>query len=365
MFAYYSPVKSSDIDSKQPLHPTRPCAISSGYLHRTMGKLYAISDIHISFKFNLESVQLLEPHPEDTLILAGDIGEKLEHLHTAFKLTTKLFKQVFWVPGNHELYTLPQSRDVAHENNALSPTTPSALDMPEPDNLRGELKYLECVKIANEYGVITPEDMYVTWHSDDTENAVKALICPMFLLYDYSFRPPHISREQALDWAMEENIRATDESLLHPDPYETRDAWCDALIAKTQEKLKAALAKKDKATKVVLINHWPLREDLVTIPSIPRFSLWCGTKQTEDWHTKFGADVVITGHLHVRRTDWIDGVRFEEVSLGYPKQWESARERGKGVNDMLREIYPGPYEEADKKADEHLGERRTIWRRNG
>ncbi len=29
-----------------------------------------------------------------------------------------------------------------------------------------------------------------------------------------------------------------------------------------------------------------------------------------------GARVVVSGHLHTRRTDWIDGVRFEEVSLG-------------------------------------------------
>lgn len=343
----------------------QPCTQKFHTSSATMGKLYAISDIHISYKFNHEAIHLLEPHPEDTLILAGDIGEKLEHLHTAFKLTTKLFKQVFWVPGNHELYTLPQAHDVAHQDNALSPTSPASAQVPEPENARGETKYLECVKVANEYGVITPEDMYVTWHSDNSENAVKALICPMFLLYDYSFRPPEVSREQALDWAAEHNIRATDESLLHPDPYESRDAWCNSLIARTEEKLQMALAKKDKDTKVVLINHWPLRQDLVTIPSIPRFSLWCGTKQTEDWHTRFGADVVITGHLHVRRTDWIDGVRFEEVSLGYPKQWEGARERGKGVNDLLREILPGPYENVEKKIDDHLGERRTIWRRNG
>lgn len=330
-----------------------------------MGKLYAISDLHISHKFNHEAVQLLPPHPDDTLIIAGDIGEKLEHLHTTFALTTKLFKQVFWVPGNHELYTLPHANDVAHEDNALSPTSPATAQVPEPDNLRGEMKYLECVKVANDYGVITPEDEFITWHSDDTPNATKALICPMFLLYDYSFRPDDVSRENALEWAKEQNIMATDEALLHPDPYETRDAWCEALLAKTEQRLESAIAKLDADTKVVLINHWPLREDLVTIPSIPRFSLWCGTKKTEDWHKRFKADVVITGHLHVRRTDWRDGVRFEEVSLGYPKQWEGARERGKGVQEMLREILPAPYDDGEDVGFAGLGERNTIWRRNG
>jgi len=332
-----------------------------------MGKLYAIADLHISHKLNHQALQLLPPHPNDTLILAGDIGEKLEHLHTTFALTTRLFKQVFWVPGNHELYTLPQANDVAHDDNALSPTSLASAQVPEPENLRGELKYLECVKVANEYGVITPEDEFVTWNNGgEGPNAIKALICPMFLLYDYSFRPSNVTREEALDWAMEENIMATDEALLHPDPFETRDAWCDALVSKMEAKLESTMKQKDEGTKVVLINHWPLREDLVTIPRIPRFSLWCGTKRTDDWHRRFGAHVVVSGHLHVRRTDWRDGVRFEEVSLGYPKQWEGARERGKGVNEMMREILPGGYDDdGDDVGFAGLGERATIWRRNG
>lgn len=333
-----------------------------------MGKLYAISDLHISYKFNHDAIHLLKPHTEDTLILAGDIGEKLEHLHTTFALTTKLFKQVFWVPGNHELYTLPHASEVAHDNNHMSPTSPTEVKVAEPDAMRGELKYLECVKVANEYGVVTPEDEYLTWTSGDGSNnqpITRALIVPMFLLYDYSFRPDDVHREDALDWAMETHIQATDEALLHPDPHPTRDAWCHALLQKTEERLKFALATKDPDTKVVLINHWPLREDLITIPSIPRFSLWCGTKRTDDWHTRFQADVVVSGHLHVRRTDWRDGVRFEEVSLGYPKQWEGARERGKSVEELLREILPGPYEEGEKGEEVASGDRRTIWRRNG
>ncbi|MYU48090.1 hypothetical protein GTV15_15710, partial [Streptomyces sp. SID7803] len=31
------------------------------------------------------------------------------------------------------------------------------------------------------------------------------------------------------------------------------------------------------------------------------------------------------GHLHIPRTTWYDGVRFEEVSVGYPRE---RRQRG-------------------------------------
>jgi hypothetical protein len=88
----------------------------------------------------------------------------------------------------------------------------------------------------------------------------------------------------------------------------------------------------------VLINHFPMREELVRLWRIPRFSIWCGTKRTRDWHKQYRARVIVSGHLHIPRTDWIDGVRFEEVSFGYPQQ----RPPGYTIESCLREILPGP-----------------------
>jgi hypothetical protein len=59
---------------------------------------------------------------------------------------------------------------------------------------------------------------------------------------------------------------------------------------------------------------------------------------TEDWHQRFNVRVAVSGHLHVRRTDWRDGTRFEEVSLGYPQQWDA----GRGMAAYLRYISPAP-----------------------
>ncbi|MCA9573372.1 MAG: hypothetical protein KC656_36300, partial [Myxococcales bacterium] len=74
------------------------------------------------------------------------------------------------------------------------------------------------------------------------------------------------------------------------------------------------------------------------IPRVPRYLPWCGTVATTDWHVRHRAEVVVAGHLHVRTTDWRDGTRFEEASLGYPRDWDAAR----GVQAYLREILPGP-----------------------
>ncbi|KAH7317070.1 metallophosphoesterase-like protein [Stachybotrys elegans] len=304
-----------------------------------MGKLYAIADLHLGHQQNVEAWKTLTPRPEDSLIIAGDVGEKAEHLRLAFGIARERFKQVFWVPGNHELYTMPSS-------NQKSTSQADSLNA-----LTGVSKYLGCVELARECGVITPEDDYVRW---DDGNGNEAIICPIFTLYDYSFRPAHVTRERALDWALEVDIQATDEALLHPTPYETRDEWCHARVALTEPRLQAAA---DTGLPLIIINHWPLREDLIYIPFIPRFSLWCGTKKTEDWHKRFKAKVVVTGHLHVRRSDWKDETRFEEVSLGYPRQWKDAKEHGNGINEILREILPGP--------DETSIPSTTIWRRYG
>jgi predicted phosphodiesterase len=301
-------------------------------LHHTMTrKLYAIADVHLSYPANRDELALLRPHPDDGLILAGDLGESAEHIELAFRTATAKFSQVFWCPGNHELYTL-------------------ATAWPGP---RGEEKYLECVSLARKYGVHTPEDEYVLWESDDGKTG-PVIIALTFTLYDYSWRPESCKTiEDALQWAEAADTIATDEFLLHPDPYASRQAWCAARIIQTERKLEAA---SKKGYPLVIVNHWPLRQDLVHIPRVPRFVLWCGTTKTEQWHTRFNAKVVVSGHLHVRRTDWKDGTRFEEVSFGYPRQWDEVMKRGRNINDFLREILPGP--EAPES-----GNAETVWRR--
>jgi hypothetical protein len=54
--------------------------------------------------------------------------------------------------------------------------------------------------------------------------------------------------------------------------------------------------------------------------------------------------VVVSGHLHVRSTRWIEGVRFEEVSLGYPRHWQPDL----GAAAYLRQILPGPAPAPDR-----------------
>jgi hypothetical protein len=40
------------------------------------------------------------------------------------------------------------------------------------------------------------------------------------------------------------------------------------------------------------------------------------------WHTRYDVTAAVYGHLHIPRTTEHDGVRFEEVSVGYPREWQ-------------------------------------------
>ncbi|MDJ0933265.1 metallophosphoesterase [Breoghania sp.] len=271
-----------------------------------MMKIRAISDLHLASSANREALVELPAFNSDWLIVAGDIGEKFEHVRLAFEILTQRFAKVFWVPGNHDLWAIPEERGA----------TP----------LRGEKRYRALVETAQGFGVLTPEDPYEIWTGPGGPHAV----VPMFLLYDYSFRPDHIDRKTVVAWAKEEGAVCADEMFLNPTPWESRDVWCARRLEETERRL----AEIPDGTPTILINHFPMRSDLIRIPRAPRFTPWCGTRRTEDWHTRFNASVVISGHLHTRRTDWRDGTRFEEVSLGYPQQWD----QNLGIEPYLRDI---------------------------
>ena len=279
-------------------------------------RLFAISDLHLGFDVNRRALERLRSHPDDWLILAGDVGETPAHLEFAFRVLVPRFRQLIWVPGNHELWTTPNGQSQA----------------------RGVERYQQFVELCQSHGVVTPEDRYPVWPG----GATHTVIAPLFLLYDYSFRPDDVPAEHARAWAAEAGHVCADERLLHPDPYSSREGWCNARVQVTEERL--ASVPGDHS--LILVNHFPLRRDLARLPAIPRFSIWCGTRQTEDWHQRFRAAVVISGHLHIRGTRWRDGVRFEEVSLGYPRQWEPSR----GIEPYLRQILPEPV--ASPRSDE-------------
>jgi 3',5'-cyclic AMP phosphodiesterase CpdA len=269
--------------------------------------LYAISDIHVGFKDNRAFIEDLRPESEDDwLIVAGDVAELFSDIEWALRTLGRAYAKVIWVPGNHELWT--------HKS--------------DPVQERGVARYERLVEMCRGLGVLTPEDPYPVWDGEGGP----VTIAPLFALYDYTFRPEGTStKEEALKAAYEAGVVCTDEVYLHPDPYPSREAWCDARIAYTERRM----AELPPGTRTILVNHWPLVREPTRIMWYPEFAQWCGTERTADWHTRFGAVGVVYGHLHIPRTMWSDGVRFEEVSVGYPREWRRRGEAPVGPHRIL------------------------------
>ncbi|MEZ0090856.1 metallophosphoesterase [Streptacidiphilus sp. EB129] len=273
------------------------------------GRLYAVSDLHVAYEQNRQIVEGIYPrHQGDWLLVAGDIAEKAADVEWALGLLADRFHTVVWVPGNHELWT---HRD-------------------DPVTLRGLDRYLHLVEGCRSLGVLTPEDAYPVW----TGPGGPVTVAPLFVLYDYSFLPAGARNgQEGLGKAHDAGVVCTDEYLLHPDPYPSREAWCHSRLAYTRKRLDAC----DPELPTVLVNHFPLVREPTAVLHYPEFALWCGTVGTADWHVRYRAAAVVYGHLHIPRVTWHDGVPHREVSLGYPREWTG---RG-GPEPLLREVFPG------------------------
>jgi 3',5'-cyclic AMP phosphodiesterase CpdA len=272
--------------------------------------LWAVSDLHVAARGNRELVErtVLPENPGDWLIVAGDVAERTSTILETLRSLSEKFAQVIWVPGNHELFS--RSSDEVHAVQ----------------------KYDELVKGCQSMGVLTPEDPYPKFGG--------RTIVPMFTLYDHSWRDPLVTVERALSAAEGNGVVFTDQVAIAP--YVDVPLWCQRRLGYTVRRL----SKVSGPT--VLVNHWPLVREVTARLRLPEVALWSGSRHTQDWPVRFGAETVIYGHLHIPVVTEVDGVRHVEVSLGYP------RERQRTL-DQRRERNLWPYPVLTESTGEEAG----------
>ncbi len=117
-------------------------------------KIYAISDLHVDYQENWEWVSNISQldYQDDILIMAGDITDVTVLVKKVFKTLGKSFKKVFYVPGNHDLWTIRNR---------------------EADSFA---RFETLLKVAKDYGIRTTPMV-----------KEKISIIPLFAWYDYSF----------------------------------------------------------------------------------------------------------------------------------------------------------------------------------
>ncbi len=239
-------------------------------------KLWAISDLHVGYEENRRAVQALPSFPDDWLIIAGDTGETPAHLDFVLRTLQPRFAQLVWTPGNHDLWTpktlASDQRGVAHYERLVS--------------LCRQLRRADAGRSLRALARRRP-------HPRDRADvpAVRLFVSPA--LGDaragrrLGRRPPACARRMKI---CSRRIRM-------------RRATTGAPPASSRPRRGSRRCRT--GVKLIVANHFPLRADLAVLPRIPRFSIWCGTTRTNDWHRRFNIEAVVYGHLHLRssRTD--------------------------------------------------------------
>eukprot|EP01026_Neomeris_dumetosa_P042521 TRINITY_DN3547_c0_g2_i1.p1 TRINITY_DN3547_c0_g2~~TRINITY_DN3547_c0_g2_i1.p1 ORF type:complete len:371 (+),score=33.35 TRINITY_DN3547_c0_g2_i1:154-1113(+) len=78
-------------------------------------KFWAVSDLHTDYVDNYKWCQSLstEKYQDDCLIVAGDVTDDLDKLRRTLVCLKERFKEVFFTPGNHELWLrMPQRAEM-------------------------------------------------------------------------------------------------------------------------------------------------------------------------------------------------------------------------------------------------------------
>lgn len=234
-------------------------------------RLFAISDLHVDFAANAQWVRSLstQEYTADVLLVAGDVAHQPNCLNAALSALRERFSQVFFVPGNHDLWV----------HGACT-----SLD-------KWDLVRTWCRNI----GVQTEPG----WAGD-------IWVVPLLSWYDASL--DGLTSPRALEsWADFRYCR-------WPAGVECPATY---FAAANHDRLRPAGAR------VVTLSHFLPRIDLLPPPAVLRFAALpavAGSVRLEAQIRALGAQIHVFGHSHIRRDVILDGIRYVQHCLGYPRE---------------------------------------------
>ena len=237
-------------------------------------RVFALSDIHVDYPANMDWVLGLSEfdYQQDVLLLAGDVTDLPARLETTFAALYKRFKQVCYVPGNHELWIKRcQTRDSFSKFDLV-------------------------MNLARNQGLQTD-----VWRCDGLT------IVPLLSWYDFSFGLPG-----------ERLIKAWGDFYCcqWPEAYDV-----EAVSRYFLQRNEASLVHN--AGRVISFSHFLPRIDLMPagIPLSQRYLYpVLGSNALGAQVARLKPDIHIYGHSHVNRRVSIDGVAYINNAFGYPAE---------------------------------------------
>jgi len=247
--------------------------------------VYAVSDIHTDMKGNMEQITSWPPRPDDVLLLAGDISNDMNVLRATFEAVRERFGHVFYCPGNHDLWV--------HKS----------------DGCKDSIEKLHKVEaLCSELGIRTKPG-YVAG----------IYIVPIISWYHTTFdSDPDV---------VDESLAPVEKSLM--DFHFCK--WPDGLtalegsdsVARYMDGLNDEFPGDRAEGPVISFSHFLPRRDLIPekrtlfYPPLPKA---IGSTFLAERVKRLAPNVHVFGHTHYGWDQELDGVRYVQACLAYPRE---------------------------------------------
>ena len=249
-------------------------------------RLFALSDIHVDYPDNARWVEGLSDadYRDDVLILAGDLTEDSRLLGWCLASFAAKFRQVLFVPGNHDLWVRRSPADMCSLG-----------------------KFEQVMTVAADSGVSTQP-----FHFGST------LVVPLLSWYDYSFGVP------------DKDLSVLFRACRWPDGYGPEKVTEHFLGMNPK-------ALPQPANRVVTFSHFLPRIDLIPVfvpRSMRHLDPVLGSSGIERQLRALGSNLHVYGHSHINRRVRIDGVTYVNNAFGYPQENMISARRLIALDDM-------------------------------
>lgn len=254
--------------------------------------VYAVSDIHTDKRENMDVIREWPRRPNDILLLAGDVSNDPDIVRTTFQLVLERFGQVFYCPGNHDLWL--------HKKDGCK------------DSLQ---KFRSLEALCEEMGVRTRPG----WA--DKEESV--FIVPLLSWYHAGFDvEPDIDDESLVPV---ERMMSDYMLCRWPDGLSASNG-CDSLARyfdSLNEERAAAIPAKDPSTTVISFSHFLPRQELLPEKRLlyfPPIAKAVGSRHLGERIRALAPDLHIFGHTHYGWSSQLDGTRYLQACVAYPRE---------------------------------------------
>jgi len=243
-------------------------------------RIWATSDLHIDYNKNKQWCYGLSnyDYTDDILIIAGDVSHEILEVAHLFRKLAKKFKQLFFVPGNHDVWLMPGERF---------------------DSLQ---KFHDLLAMSSDEGASTQPLVF---------GQVK--IVPLFSWYDFSFGTP----KKAIQRAWQDFKRCK---------------WAENLEQLTQYfiALNSPHLQATGNTDIISFSHFLPSAALIPpqVPTLVKALLPVfGCRSLGEQVKQLDSAIHVYGHSHLNRKVGLDNTVYINNAYGYPHETPISRKR--------------------------------------